>query len=155
MSPPSPLVERVADRLVGVEAEAREAGFGQVQLDGPVYRPRVAVDDGPIGLFRPPAGEGAGELGGGGGTFTKHQDTRGVAIQAVGETWTLQPLTPRRQQPIDVMRGLGAALYGEAGGVVRAQPVLLFEQHHGTGGSPIAASEALSGISGARPVPAP
>jgi len=49
--------------------------------------------------------------------------------EAVHQARPLQPLAPGRQQPVDVFRGLGAALHRQARGLVQRQDLVILIDH--------------------------
>ena len=105
----------------------------QVQLDHPFLGLGVAHDDGPVGLLGPAPGEGAGQLGGRARGLAEQQHAGGVAVQPVHQARPLQPFAPGRQQTVDVAGGLGAALHGEAGGLVQRQHLVVLVEHERLG----------------------
>ena len=96
------------------------AGLGQGQIDQAVDRARIALDDGPIGLLRPPPREGAGQARGGARRLAQDQDAGGVAVEAVGQARALQPLAPGAQQPVDVLGVLAPPCTARPAGLLSA-----------------------------------
>ena len=110
-----------------------DALLGQGHVDDALGRVRRADDQRPVGLLRLVAGEGARQAGGGGGRLAQHQHAGGVAVEPVDQAGALQPLPPGRQQAVDVLAGLGAALDGEAGRLVEHQHLLVLVDHQRAG----------------------
>ena len=90
------------------------AALDERQVQRPLPRLGGAGDDGPVGLLRAAAGEGAGELCGRAGRLAEEQNTGGVAVETVNQTRALEPLAPGGEQAIYMPRRLGAALDGQA-----------------------------------------
>ncbi len=63
------------------------------------------------------------------GRLAQHQHAGGVAVEAVDQARAVQPLAPGAEQAVDVLQGLGAALHGQARGLVEDQHLLVLVQH--------------------------
>ena len=105
----------------------------------------MAEDQGPVGLLRPAPGEGAGEAGRGGGRLAGQEDAGGVAVQAMHQAGTGEPLPPGGQEPVDVIAGLGSTLDGEACGLVEGQDIVVLVQDQAAGIGSVPGRQGRSG----------
>ena len=128
-------LRRIAARVFGIGRDHQftvaDTGLDQIELDHPLRWPRRASDDRPIGLFRTPLGEGAGEMGGRRRSLSKDQHAGGVPVQAVHQLGSIDSLAPGAQQSVNVVHRLCATLDGEAGRLVERQHLVVLVEDQG------------------------
>jgi hypothetical protein len=123
-----------------------DAALGEVQLDHALGRVRIALHDRPVGLLGLALGERARQTRRGGRGLAQQQHAGGVAVQAVDQLGPVDALAPGAEQLVDVVGGLGAALHGQAGGLVQRQDFLVLVQHQRLGEGDVALGQFLLGV---------
>ena len=119
----------IRDRVRGVgvaglcRARALAAGAAlaaERQVHPALARHRAAGNDRPVELLYVARAEGACELGGDAGRAGQDEDAGGVTVEAVDESRALGAAEPECvQQAVEMPGDSGAALDGEAGGLLR------------------------------------
>ena len=92
-----------------------------------------AAHEGPVGLARVPPGEGRRQPRRGVRRLAEREDAGGVAVEPVDEPGPGGPLAPGREQAVDVLEGLGAALDRQAGGLVEDEDIRVLVEHEAAG----------------------
>ena len=123
-------VARGACRFARRARIAHPCAFGEIERDAPLRRLRHALDERPIGFAGLARAKGFAELRRCSPVFGDKQHAARVAVEPVHEHGAAIALRQGFQHAVDMPRRAGAALHGEAEGLVEHEHVLVLEQGH-------------------------